>query len=692
MDAGLLAPLGLLAGLSLAVIVLLHMRRQVPATRRVSSLRFWTPASRDDLERSRLRKPPFSWMLLLQLLAAAAITIALARPFTDGVLGAFASRTDPRHDIVILDGSTSMQAVTGLNATRTRFDDARATVIGLLDEWQPGDITTLLVVGTSTRTFSAANQQQADDLRARLRTMTVPGGRADINAALRLAGNLTLPDRDNRITLVTDGAIAVDPAIVGAIRAPVTLDLVGGNGDTTNDAITAISSRADTSGSGNVLVAFTVSHFADAAATVPYTVTSDGKEIVTDVVTLGPNESRQITVSVPGDTPAISVAISQRDILQADNAATLHLERDALSQLAIMLVADNPGSLQRALAVIPGVRVDVYPGNTPGLAALSAGYDLAVFQGVSPTPGDLPAIPMLFFQPQPLDGTFGIQGALTAPTIDTIDAGSPVLADVDLAGVTFASVPAYALTPGANAADTPQVLVSGVGGSNAATAGTPVAASAGGGPLLWQGRLNDQPYIAAAFTPDGSNIAQRVAFPILVANAVSSLTVDQIPAALSLGDPLTYRPSAGATSIAIDPPLGVTETLAIPAATGNAPDDATARQVTFLDTSQTGTYRVRELASDGTTLREGAFVVNAGQIQESNLRPNPDLASALAASSPQGTSAGVASGKTEIWSLVAAVALALIVLEWIVALRRAGRRPKPAAETAAPGRPARAVL
>lgn len=680
MDAGLLAPLGLLAGLSLAIVVLLHMRRQVPATRRVSSLRFWSPATRDDLERSRLRKPPFSWMLLLQLLAAAALTIALARPFTDGVLGAFAGRTEPRHDIVILDGSTSMQAVMDLNASRTRFDEARATAIDLLDGWQPGDIITLLVVGTATQTVSVSNQQQADDLRARLRTMTVPGGRADMNAALRLAGNLLLPDRDNRITLVTDGAVAVDPAIVAAIHAPVTLHRVGG-GNATNDAITAISSRADTNGSGNVLVAFTVSHFADEAATVPYTVTTDGREIVSDVVTLGPNESRQVTVEVPGDIPAVAVAVPQRDILQADNAATLHLERDALSQLAIMLVADNPGALQRALAVIPGVRVDNYPGSTPGLAALSAGYDLAVFEGVSPPATDLPAIPMLFFQPQPIEGAFGIQGALAAPAIDTLDAGSPVLADVDLAGVTFGSVPLYTITPHSGD-EGPQVLVSGSGGSSSPD-GTPVAGSAGGGPLLWQGRLNDQPYIAAAFTPDGSNIAQRVAFPILVANAVSALTVDQIPAALALGDPLTYRPSAGAASITIDRPLGSSVTLAVPPATTGAAADAASRAVTFLDTSQTGTYRVRELATDGSTLREGAFVVNAGQLQESDLRPNPDLAAALATGAAQTAGTAVASDRSEVWTLVAAAALVLILLEWIVALRRTPRRPRPASEAGA---------
>ncbi|MGC4108317.1 MAG: BatA domain-containing protein [Thermomicrobiales bacterium] len=680
----MLAPLGLLAGLSLVAIVLLHMRRQVPATRRVSSLRFWTPASRDDLERSRFRKPPFSWLLLLQLLAAAALTLALARPFTDGVLGAFAGRTDPRHDIVILDGSTSMQAVTNLDTNRTRFDDARSKATSILGEWQPGDITTLLVVGTSIQTFTAANQQQVDQLRSRIQKMTVPGGRADMNAALRLAGNLVLPNRDNRITLVTDGAIAVDPAIAAAMPAPVSLDRVTGGGDATNDAITAISSRMDPTGSGNVLVAFTVSHFSDQAASVPYTVTSNGKEITTSVVTLGPNESRQLTVSVPGDAPAISVAIPRRDVLQADNVATLHLERDALSQLAIMVVADNPGPLQRALEVIPGVRVDVYPGSTPGLAALSARYDLAVFDGVSPAANDIPSIPMLFFQPQPIDGAFGIQGALTAPTIDTVDAGSPVLADVDFAGVTFATVPLYTF-PG----ESPQILIGGAGSTGtSATDGTPIAGTAGSGPLMWQGRLNDQPYLATAFTPDGSNIAQRVAFPILVANAVSDLTVDQIPAALALGDPLTYRPSAGAVSVAIDRPGGTTSVLTVPTAIDGAASDPTSRQVTFLDTSQTGTYRIRELAADGSTLREGAFVVNAGQLQESNVRPNPDLASAFVTNASASRTLGTDSdGHVEIWTLVATLALVVIIAEWIVAIRRVSRRTRQATNVAPPATP-----
>jgi hypothetical protein len=688
MDAGLLAPIGLLAGISLGVIVLLHMRRQVPGTRRVSSLRFWAPATRDDLERSRLRRPPFSWLLLLQLLAAAALTIALARPFTNSVLSAFAGRTDPRHEIVILDGSTSMQAVIDLTGTETRFDQARARASAILDDWQPGDITTLIVVGTTTQTFTAANQQQADALRSRLRKLAVPGGRANINSALRLAGNLVLQDRSNRITLLTDGAVAVDPAIVGSLGAPVTLERIAGRGDLANNAITAISSRSDPARPGDLLVAFTLSHFADEAASVPYSMNADGKEIANDVITLGPDESRQVTISVPGDTPAVTVSIAQRDVLQSDNTAAIHLERDALSQRAIMLVSDNPGSLQRALEVVPGARVDLYPAGTPGLAALSRGYDLAVFSGVSPSADDLPAIPMLFFQPQPIEGVFGIQGAVGAPAIDTVDAGSPVLADVDLAGVTFGTVPVYTF-PAASDTARPQVLVGGAGQApGTGDAGTPVATGTAT-PLLWQGTLNDQPYLAAAFVPDDSNIAQRVAFPILVANAVSSLTVDQIPAALSLGDPLTYRPSAGAESLAVDLPNGTAMTLPVPASSGG--DGGTiSRQVTFLNTNQTGTYRIQELAADGSAVRQGAFVVNAGQLQESNLRPNPDLADALAAATSPSVAAQVAGHQAEIWTLAAALAMVLIAVEWVVALRRAPRRGR-SVGVSSPPQPSRPV-
>lgn len=668
---GLLAPLGLLAGISLGIILLLHMRRQIPERRIVPSIRFWSESRHDDLERSKLRKPPLSWLLILQLLTALMITFALAQPVTDGLLSAFGSRTSPEHQILILDGSTSMQAVSEVGASATRFSEARQQVVDIFRKWQPGDITTLLVAGTRIQSFTASNQQQASTLAAHIEKMAPPGGRADINATLRLAGDLLLPNRANAITLLTDGAVSVDPAIAASIAttAPIHLSLFGGASSSTNDAIVSISSRTDLNQPDRVRVAFTIAHFGDQAATIPYSAHAGDNDVADGTVTLGPDESRQVEISVPADSPSIVVSIPQQDVLQADNTASLQLQRDELSQLNIMLVTDNPGQLQRALAVIPGTHVDVYPGSTPGLKALASGYDLAVFEGVTPAASDLPAIPMLFFQPQPLAGTFTVSGALAAPSIDRIASGAALLNGVDLAGVTFTDAPVY---------DLPGDATELVGGLS--TDGTH-------GPLIWKGSLNNQPYVATAFTPESSNIGQRVAFPILVASAVASLTTDQIPGALALGNPLTYRPSVGTTKLAIQAPDG--SLINIPVSSGA--DPTLDRAITFVDTDQSGVYTLNEIAVDGSTTRHGSFIVNAGQLQESNLRPNPNLDAALnqsASADNHNRLAGVT--RSDLWPFLIALALSIMCTEWLLAIRGRGsglrrklastQRPPPAPE------------
>jgi len=649
---GLLAPLGLLAGISLGIILLLHMRRQIPEWRIVPSIRFWSESRHDDLERSKLRKPPLSWLLILQLLTALMITLALAQPVTDGLLSAFGSRTSPEHQILILDGSTSMQAVSEVGASTTRFSEARQQVVDVFRKWQAGDITTLLVAGTRIQSFTASNQQQASTFAARVEKMAPPGGRADINATLRLAGDLLLPNRPNTITLLTDGAVSVDPAIAASIAAPIHLSLFSGSSSPTNDAIVSISSRTDLNQSDHVRVAFTIAHFGDHAATIPYSAHAGDNDVGDGIVTLGPDESRQVEISVPADSPSIVVSIPQQDVLQADNTASLQLQRDELSQLNIMLVTDNPGQLQRALAVIPGTHVDVYPGSTPGLKALASGYDLAVFEGVTPVASDLPAIPMLFLQPQPLAGTFTVSGAFAAPSIDRVASGAALLNGVDLAGVTFTDAPVY---------DLPGDATELVGG---------LSPDGTRGPLIWKGSLNNQPYVATAFTPESSNIGQRVAFPILVASAVASLTTDQIPGALALGNPLNYRPSVGTTRLAIQAPNG--SVVNIPVSSG--PDPSLDRAVTFVDTDQSGVYTLSEIAADGSTTRHGSFIVNAGQLQESNLRPNPNLAAALSQSAPadnHNQPAGVT--RAELWPFLIALALLIMCTEWLLAIRGRSR-------------------
>jgi len=154
-------------------------------------------------------------------------------------------------------------------------------------------------------------------------------------------------------------------------------------------------------------------------------VEADGVDVVTETIDLAPGASRSVAVNLPPGATNASVAIETLDVQAADNRADLRLSGAGLSALDILLLSDAPGSLERALAVIPDARVETFETTTPGISALAAAYDLVVFEGFSPPVDDLPAVPMLFVRPQQIGEVFAIEGVMQAPEIDALEAGDP---------------------------------------------------------------------------------------------------------------------------------------------------------------------------------------------------------------------------------------------------------------------------
>lgn len=649
-----LAPLGLLAAISLPLIVLFHMRHQTPIRRTIPSLRFWPAVSGEERERPRWRRPPLNLLLLLQLLIAALLTLALARPVAEQALAALGARSEPEQRIIILDGSTSMLAL-DRETGATRYELARQRALAYVDTWQPGDVLTIIRFGQHAETLSAADAGELRRLQRRITAEPAPGGRPDLNAVLGLAANLVLPDRTTRVTLLTDGGLTVDPVVAGRLGAPVALELVGGAGD--NVALTSIAARPVPETGNQFMVAATLANFTNLALTLPYTVRADGVDVLVDQITLAAGAQREVQVTLPADAAEVTVAVEYGDVQPRDNRAALVLRQDALLSLDVLLITDTPGKLQRALEVLPGARVRVEPGTTPGLAALAAGFDLVVFEGVTPPLAELPSVPMVFVQPQPVENVFTVSGAMPQPAITRLRGGDPLLAQLDLAGLTFGQTPIYALP-----ADATEIIGAAEGDAS--------------GPLIWRGRLNEQPYVALAFSIAESNIGQRVVFPVLIARIVEELAVDPFPAAVPLGEPVTFQPSTAAAAVRITGPDSQPVTL--------TPDDADGGPIvplTFAETGQEGAYTVQELRADESVLGEGRFVVNAGHQQESDLRANPSLAGALAMAGGDATTVAsdAAARLADLWPVLAALALALLVIEWLVgtlpgsALRRPRR-------------------
>lgn len=644
----LLTPVGLLALLGLPLVLLFHMRNPVPVSRDVPSLRFWRMAVRAESHAEQFRRPPISLLLILHLLLIALLAFAIARPAADRTFGAFGAKFEPRHLILLLDGSTSMSATADPTSSLTYFDRARDTVLSRLSTARAGDVVTLIVMGTRTSTHEATDSAGIASLRAHVGQLKPPGGRADLNSALGLSMNLMLPDISDRIVVISDGALAVDPSLVARVGAPV--DYVNiSTGTPDNVAIVDLSTRASVTNPGEQQLYLRLANFGERAITAPLVISVDGIELTRTEITLQPDgQTEEIIQKLPAGAATVSAAIDTSDRLLADNVAASVLAEETQSGLRVLLVSDSPSALLRALSVLPGAQVTLaVPRSAP--QATAERFDLVVYEHADPGYEALDA-PVLLVSP-PANGLLSANGVMANPEALQIRAQDPTLAGVDLAGVTFGQTPVFLLDPTAT-----QIV------------------GAGAGPLLFRGNspTSGQPMIVLAFDVAQSNLTQRVAFPILIANIARELVPSPLPPAVPLGESLSYGPRASASALVVTPPGGEPLRFELDTAADTNSQHSTS-EFTYSDTGQAGAYRVTELGEDGETIRSGTFVVNAGHYQESNLSPNRDLPGVLATATATEQPSG-SRGLSDFWPLLLLAALVILLVEWMTTLVRPARR------------------
>jgi hypothetical protein len=663
-----LAPLGLLGLLAVPAVILLHMRHTTPEPRRVPTLRFWVAAQEIPSERSRLRRPPITLLLLLQLLVAAALGIALTRPATVDAWSSLGLRTDPKHVIILLDGSTSMGAF-DTDGSRTRFAVARELALERVDDLREGDVATVVLLGTRVTTFEATSAAEFPAFRARLGGLKPPGGRANLDSALTLTKDLLLPRLQDEVILFSDGALSVDPALVAELGAPVELVRVGGTGVGLiggNLAITDISARPRPGNPDRQELWVRVGNFSTETVNVPIALVADGIEVARQTLSVQNDGSVELAFDeLPIGTAEVMVVLDVQDAFPADDRASLILRQQSDLTLRILLITDVPGALARMLAVLPGADLTIAATDSTEIHNVGGAYDLVVYENYAPAGDPLPDAALLFVRPTEDSPFFPRNGSMPAPTVANVQADDPLMYKLDLSGITFGETPVYELSP--------SEWTTVVGGDL--------------GPLILRGTLRDRPSVVLAFDIASSNIAKRNAFPILILNIARQLVPSPLPPSVPLGDPLTYRPSAEAVAVAITGPDGEAVELRLPEAGPELAGQSSAalREVSFTDTGRPGEYRLEEVGADGTVLGGGRFVVNAGHAAESDLRPNDELPGILATARAVDQAAGVGD-LFDLWPLFAAAALALLALEWLLAIVPWRRRPAPALAPAGFGR------
>ncbi|MBV9577514.1 MAG: VWA domain-containing protein [Chloroflexi bacterium] len=436
---------------------------------RVSALFLWADLPQVSMGRARRHLPPFTWLLILQLLAALLGVAALARISVPA--------PPPRHVALVLDASASMQAT---DVAPSRFEAARQLATQRLNNLQPTDLVSLVRAGEHAELLA---QGPPASVRAALQKAT-PGETAPaIREALALASTrlAETPARLGQIVLLTDGAWP-PPDGVGPLAAPVEVVPTGGGSD--NQAVTALVVRMDPTGRGQT--AFVeLANDSERAASVPMQLTADGSPLDERQVDIPPRTSTQLSIPLPADAHLISVHLLSHDALSLD---------DQLDTLApggpprdVDLLGQASDGLRRAIESIPSLHVRTADAAQPA--------ELTVLAGV--LPGQLPPGPLLLVDP-PADSAWLLGVGLGSG--QRLEAADPLLQGLDL---------------GALEGETPSI--GGVPGWAHVVLGTQQ------GPLIMEGTLEGHPVVSLTFDPAITGLEKSLAYPILISNATAYL-------------------------------------------------------------------------------------------------------------------------------------------------------------------------
>lgn len=644
----MIAPLALIGLLALPVIVAFYMlrlrRRDLP----VGSTFLWQQLIRDVEANAPWQRLRFSWLLLVQLLIAAIVVLAAARPFT-------ASQSDLAANVVlIVDTSASMATRTDDEDRMALARERAADVVGRLPEG--GRVTVVAAADTANVLVS-----ETDDHDAALEAIDgitptqLPG---DLTDAFALSSALAARDSDSTIVVVTDASGDELPEV--GVGAPVVVERIGATN--ANQAIAALSALRR-SGGAKLDLFVAVANPSTADATRRLEIYADDALVDARELTIPAGQRSEVLIStVPANARTVEARLAGDDALATDDRAFAIVPAEETTRA--LLVGDGSAYLENALALLP--RLELYAvgedGYTDALTEAEADglpYGIFIFDGV--VPAEPPPGAALYIDPA-TDGAFGsVAGRISGPIIDRTDPDEPLLRFVDLGSVHVGRAREIALADGVRA----------------------VVSSTGRDPLVAIGELEGRRLGVIGFDLAESDLPLQIAFPLLMSNLVEYLLPaggGLLPSSMPLGESLT---------LSVDPTVQRVSVLT----TGlDMPDEAVelpvvGGQLTLPGAEVVGLREVRAISDDPELggVEMGRTAVNLFSADESDVAPG-DAQRIMEMGRVTPDDEGPAQPtRAEWWWPLALAALALLAAEWLLfhrptrrSLRRAfGRRPQP---------------
>jgi len=594
----------------LAAIILLHLLKLRRQPLVVSSVLLWNYLVADLQANVPFQKLRRSLLLLLQLLAAAALVAALARPLVR------ATGFEGQSIALILDASGSMQA---RDLRGTRFGAARRVALKAIDDLGRGDTLAIIAAGTTTRVVSPFTSDRRA-LAAAVNSLQCTDAPTRLDDALRLADALCTRKRSAQIVVLSDGAF---PPLQTPLVSKARLTFARLGQRSHNLAITALGARRSLAGPTGYQVYVAAENFSPRSRTVAVELLREGRLLDARELTLGPGRPGAQVFTVPAAAGLVTARLDAPDDLEADNQASLFLSPPR--QASVLLLSRGDLFLERALALDPAYQVEqaALPPARPRR------YDVVVVEGAPPAHLP-PARGYLFINGAGPLAPVTVTGTVAAPTILDWDRSHPVTRYLDLAGVRIARAQAAHPRPWAKS------LAEGEGGT-----------------LIAAGEQAGVRSVYLGWDLLQSDFPLRVAFPIFISNCLEYLARPAGAAeagAVSPGQVVTFPVPPGLAQVRLRGPDGTRSTLPV-----------TRQTVVISDTARSGIY---QLSGKGFSRR---FAVNFLNREESQLRPREQM---LMGGRQVARSVAAVITNKELWRWLLFAALVVVSLEWYAYHRR----------------------
>jgi Ca-activated chloride channel family protein len=404
---------------------------------------------------------------------------------------------------------------------------------------------------------------------------------------------------------------------------------VGESGN--NQAISLIT--LEPAADGNSLTAFVqVVNYNTEPVERRLTLTANGQLVdAHDLEIPAQGQAAVISERLPLETSVLEAALTETDALSLDDRAWAVQQVSGLQN--ITLVSEGNRFLETALGLFPNLEIttlrpDDYLATGRSDQATTPA-NLTIFDSHTPTE-TLPTGNLFFIGPAASSPVFNVAGSLETPVPEPIDADDPLLRHVDLSSVSILDAAQIPLPDWAH-----PVLID----------------QNSGAALLFVGEKQGQRIAVLAFDPRHSDLPLQVAYPILMANLVDWLLpgrIGEIPDQIKPGEAVTFTPPPDVDALKVTRPDGSGTQLEIQE--GHA---------IFADTNQLGVYSVSWGEDQSLT-----FAVNLSNPQESDIKPVESLP--LLESTSDAENGPAQQARREWWRPLAAIALLVLTIEWLV--------------------------